>query len=73
MTAAPLSIADAAAKLGCGKSALYDAIRQGECPLPVIRVGRTMRIPAAQVDFYAIFGRVGTTAELLEFVQGQAS
>ncbi len=72
MTAAPLSITEAARRMGVGKDALYAAIKANECPLPVIKVGRSMRIPAPQVDFWITFGRVAEAGELLEFVKASA-
>ncbi len=64
-----LSVKEAAAILGCGYSTLYEQINSGEFPLPVIRFGRTKRIPAAQVHFYATFGRAPSTDELFDFVR----
>lgn len=48
-----------AAILGVGVRGLYAAAARGE--IPVIRVGRTVRIPTAQ--FLAQFGLAGTPPE----------
>lgn len=64
-----LTVKEAAAILGCGASTLYGQINAGECPIPVIRFGRAKRLPAAQVHFYAMFGRVPSTEELFDFVR----
>lgn len=40
-----LRVSEAAESLGVSRSGLYAAIRRGE--VPVIRIGRTARIPAA--------------------------
>ncbi len=67
--AAALSVEAAAARLGYGKDVLYERIKAGDFPLPVIRLGRTMKIPASQVEFYAVVGRAPeSTEELVDFI-----
>jgi excisionase family DNA binding protein len=46
---AALTVSQAAAVLGIGRSHAYAAVRSGEWPTSVIRVGRCIRIPAAEV------------------------
>lgn len=46
----PVMTADEAfAELGIDRSTGYKAIREGSFPLPVIRIGRVIRIPTAAV------------------------
>jgi predicted DNA-binding transcriptional regulator AlpA len=33
--------------LGCGRTSGYEMIRQGTFPVPVLRLGRTIKIPTA--------------------------
>jgi excisionase family DNA binding protein len=40
-----LRIPEAAARLGLGRSTLYEMIQRGE--IPVVRIGTAVRIPAA--------------------------
>jgi excisionase family DNA binding protein len=44
-----LTVPQAAVVLGIGRSHAYEAVRSGEWPTSVIRVGRCIRIPAAEV------------------------
>jgi excisionase family DNA binding protein len=44
-----LPVPEAVAVLGIGRSHAYEAVRSGKWPTRVIRVGRCIRIPAAQV------------------------
>jgi excisionase family DNA binding protein len=46
---AALTVAQAAELLGIGRSHAYEAVKTGEWPTRVIRVGRCIRIPAAEV------------------------
>ncbi len=69
-----LTVKEAAAILGCGGSTLYEQINAGECPIPVIRFGRAKRLPAAQVEFLAMFGRAPeSTDELVAFVKSMGA
>jgi excisionase family DNA binding protein len=45
-----LTISELAALLGIHRSTLYRTIARSELPLPVIRVGATMRVPRAAVE-----------------------
>lgn len=68
-----LSVKEAAEILGCGMTTLYERIADGTCPVPVIRFGRAKRLPAAQVEFYAMFGRTpDSNDELVEFVRSMS-
>lgn len=40
-----LTVRDAAGILGCSTSALYDAIKADEAPVPFLRIGRKIVIP----------------------------
>ena len=42
-----ITVPEAAELLGCSSSALYEAIRDGDAPVKVLRVGRAIRIPTA--------------------------
>ena len=42
-----LSVPEAAAWTGSCADAIYDVIREGTAPFPVLRVGRSIRIPTA--------------------------
>jgi len=46
---AALTVSQAAAVLGIGRTHAYEAVRSGTWPTSVIRVGRCVRIPAAEV------------------------
>jgi excisionase family DNA binding protein len=46
---AVLTVPQAAAVLGIGRSHAYQAVKSGDWPTSVIRVGRCIRIPAAEV------------------------
>ena len=50
MTAAVYSATKAAALYGVSDWAWYQSIRRGDCPAPVIRVGRRVVHPKAAVD-----------------------
>lgn len=73
MTGAPLSVVEAARRIGMGKDAAYEAIKAGDFPLDVIKVGSRMRVPAPAVEFFCIFGRKPEPAELLEFVRSEVA
>lgn len=40
---------DAASALGVGRSAAYDLVRRGEWPCRVLRLGRQLRVPTAEL------------------------
>jgi excisionase family DNA binding protein len=46
---AALTVPQAAAVLGIGRTHAYEAVKAGTWPTSVIRVGRCIRIPAAEV------------------------
>jgi excisionase family DNA binding protein len=46
---AALTIPQAATVLGIGRTHAYEAVRSGTWPTSVIRVGRCIRIPGAEV------------------------
>jgi excisionase family DNA binding protein len=45
-----VSVNVAAARLGIDRLTLYAAIRRGEAPLPVIRIGRRILIPRRALE-----------------------
>ncbi|MGH7642844.1 MAG: helix-turn-helix domain-containing protein [Candidatus Dormibacteria bacterium] len=45
-----LDVQEAASRLGCHRTFLYGMIQRGE--LPVVKLGRLTRIPAAALDRY---------------------
>lgn len=45
-----LTMAEAAALIGISRTSLYMAIQRGEGPRPVIRLGRSARLPRAAVE-----------------------
>lgn len=74
MSADTLTVPQFAERVGIATSSAYDWIRSDDFPLPVVRVGRTMRLPTVQVEFFLLHGRApASTAELLEHAQGRAS
>jgi excisionase family DNA binding protein len=42
-----LDVPTAAALLGIGKTAAYKLVREGQFPVPVLHLGRSVRIPTA--------------------------
>ena len=56
-----LRISEAAEALGIGKSTLYELIQAGE--IPVVRVGRATRVPAAELRVWAEAHTVSAQAE----------
>lgn len=46
-----LKVPEAAAMLGVGRSTLYERMATGD--LPVVRIGRSVRIPARAIREYA--------------------
>jgi len=46
---AALTVKQAAALANVSTDALYEAIAAGTCPWPVLRIGRTIRLPRAAV------------------------
>jgi excisionase family DNA binding protein len=49
-SAETVSVDVAAARLGIDRLTLYAAIRRGEAPLPVIRIGRRILIPRRALE-----------------------
>jgi excisionase family DNA binding protein len=54
---AALTVVQAASLLGIGRSSAYQAVKSGVWPTRVLRIGRTIRIPSA--DVLALLG-IGT-------------
>jgi excisionase family DNA binding protein len=54
---AALTVPQAAAVLGIGRSHAYETVKSGEWPTSIIRVGRCIRIPAAEV--LRLLGAIG--------------
>lgn len=46
---AALTVIQAADLLGIGRSSAYQAVKAGTWPTRVLRIGRTIRIPSAEV------------------------
>ena len=46
---AALTVVQAARLLGIGRSSAYQAVKSGTWPTRVLRIGRTIRIPSAEV------------------------
>ena len=44
-----LSIEEASAELGIGRTLGYELARSGQFPVPVLRLGRLYRVPAAEL------------------------
>jgi len=45
-----LSVEAAARELGISRATLYKAIKEGSCPVEVIRVGRQLKVPRASLE-----------------------
>ena len=43
-----ISVAEAAARLGIGRNAAYEAVKRGE--IPMIRIGKRLLVPLAAFD-----------------------
>lgn len=56
-----LSVEEAAEELGIGRRTLYQMIREGRCPVPVLVMGRRIRIPRRRLDEY-IDGDAGASS-----------
>jgi excisionase family DNA binding protein len=56
MSPATLSVEQAAKRLGVDPQTLYRVIRKGATPIPSIRIGRSIRIPAAPLDHFLATG-----------------
>jgi excisionase family DNA binding protein len=54
--AGTLSITEAAARLGVNHQTLYRAIRAGTTSVPSVRIGRSVRIPAAPIETFLATG-----------------
>jgi excisionase family DNA binding protein len=50
MAVRTLSVAEAADQLGVSDWLLYDLIRRGQSPVPILRMGRRIRIAQAALD-----------------------
>jgi len=58
-----LNIDEAAQALGVNRLTLYSAIRNGESPVPVIKIGRRLVVPKAALDRLLAGEDVGTGTE----------
>lgn len=47
MSTRTYTVPEAAELLGCSPSAAYEAIKAGDFPVPVLRIGRKIVVPAA--------------------------
>lgn len=50
MNNSTMSVKEAAARLGIGSGTAYESIKRGHFPLRIIRVGKLIRIPVAEVQ-----------------------
>jgi excisionase family DNA binding protein len=62
MTAETLSVNEAAARIGVSERTLYEHIRQGRCPFPVLAIGRKKRIPVRPFERWLSTGSVNGDA-----------
>lgn len=46
----PYSVAEAAERLGVSRSTAYELIARDDFPVPVIRIGRQIRVPRQALD-----------------------
>jgi excisionase family DNA binding protein len=46
---AALTVKQAASLWNCSAAAIYDSVQRGDCPVPVLRIGRVIRLPRAAV------------------------
>ena len=51
---AALTVKQVAWLWNCSVDAIYEAIARGDCPVPVLRIGRVIRLPRA-----AVLGAIG--------------
>lgn len=59
-----VSVAHAARDLGIGTSTAYKAINDGTFPVPVVRIGRAVRVVSAPLEALLAGGTVTTTPEV---------
>lgn len=68
--ATPLSVEQAAERLGIDDSTLYRWIKDDRSPVPAIRMGKRIVFAAGQVDFFVTWGRLPESpAELAEHMR----
>jgi excisionase family DNA binding protein len=53
-TCATLSLAEAASVLGIHRSTAWDLYRRGEFPVPVLKLGRRLRVTKLQLQRYLL-------------------
>lgn len=46
---AALTVKQTARLWNCSAAAIYDSIQRGDCPVPVLRIGRVIRLPRSAV------------------------
>jgi excisionase family DNA binding protein len=52
-----MTVLQAAAALGIGRTLAYELVRTGEWPTPVVRIGRLVRIPRRPFEQFLATGR----------------
>lgn len=68
--ATPLSVDEAAQRLGIDDSTLYRWVQRGSSPIPPVRMGTRIVFAAGQVDFFVTWGRLPESpAELAEHMR----
>jgi excisionase family DNA binding protein len=55
-TCATMSLSDAAHVLGVHRSTAWDLYKKGEFPVPVLRVGRGLRVAKIQLERFLLTG-----------------
>lgn len=61
-----LTVTEAADELGIGRSTLYAALKNGECDLRTVVVGKQIRIPRVALEELAGASRTATAQEAAE-------
>lgn len=52
----PLTVRQTARLWNCSPDVIYESIQRGDLPVPVLRIGRAIRLPRA-----AVFAAIGAT------------
>ena len=52
ITCRTVSLAEAAAMLGVGRSTMYKLTKQGASPVPVLQIGPVLRVSVAHLERY---------------------
>ena len=60
---ATMSLSDAAHVLGIHRSTAWDLYKRGEFPVPVLRIGRGLRVAKIQLEKFLLTGNVSLDSE----------